>query len=72
MGFKYYNLEEVITGKTMKDHLRFSVAYWHTFSADGTDPFGVGTMHRPWDCFSGMDLAKSRVEARVRIYKNGV
>ncbi|MDA1476964.1 xylose isomerase [Bacillus changyiensis] len=68
-AFKYYNPEEVIGGKTMKDHLRFSVAYWHTFTADGTDPFGAGTMERPWDRFSGMDLAKARVEAAFELFE---
>lgn len=37
LAFKYYNPQEVIGGKTMKEHLRFSIAYWHTFTADGTD-----------------------------------
>ncbi|NPC94729.1 xylose isomerase [Bacillus sp. WMMC1349] len=69
LAFKYYNPEEVIGGKTMKDHLRFSVAYWHTFTADGTDPFGAGTMERPWDRFSGMDLAKARVEAAFELFE---
>ena len=39
LAFKYYNPEETINGKTMEEILRFSVAYWHTFTADGTDPF---------------------------------
>lgn len=69
LAFKYYNPDELIGGKTMKDHLRFSVAYWHTFTADGSDPFGVGTMERPWDRFSGMDLAKARVEAAFELFE---
>jgi xylose isomerase len=69
LAFKYYNPEEVIGGKTMKDQLRFSVAYWHTFTADGTDPFGVATMQRPWNRFSGMDLAKARVEAAFELFE---
>lgn len=40
LAFKYYNSQEVIGGKTMKEHLRFSIAYWHTFTADGTDVLG--------------------------------
>lgn len=62
-SFKYYNPDEVIDGKTMKEHLRFSVAYWHTFTAGGNDPFGANTMIRPWNNLTGMDLAKARVEA---------
>ncbi|MCD4839833.1 MULTISPECIES: xylose isomerase [Neobacillus] len=69
LAFKYYNPEERIGGKTMKDHLRFSVAYWHTFTADGSDPFGIGTMLRPWDKYKGMDLAKARVEAAFELFE---
>lgn len=69
LAFKYYNPEEVINGKTMEEILRFSVAYWHTFTYDGGDPFGAGNMLREWDKFSGMDLAKARVEASFEFYE---
>jgi xylose isomerase len=49
LEFKHYNADEVVAGKTMRDHLRFSVAYWHTFTNPLSDPFGVGTAKRPWD-----------------------
>jgi xylose isomerase len=49
LAFRWYNPEEVVEGKTMKDHLRFTVCYWHTFRGDGSDPFGSATMQRPWD-----------------------
>jgi xylose isomerase len=49
LAYRWYNADEVIEGKTMKDHLRFSVVYWHTFRADGSDPFGMNTMQRPWE-----------------------
>ncbi|MFM7846798.1 MAG: xylose isomerase, partial [Planctomycetota bacterium] len=49
LAFRWYNPDEVIEGKTMRDHLRFSVVYWHTFRGTGSDPFGAGTMLRPWD-----------------------
>ncbi|QAY68080.1 xylose isomerase [Paenibacillus protaetiae] len=62
-AFKHYNPKEVVLGKTMEEHLRFAVAYWHTYVANGTDQFGVGTAVRDWDKFSGLDLAKARVEA---------
>ncbi len=62
-AFKHYNPKEVVLGKTMEEHLRFGIAYWHTFTGAGSDPFGVGTAVRGWDKFSGMDLAKARVEA---------
>src|SRR3989454_9532576 len=49
LAFKHYNPDEVVEGKTMKDQLRFSVVYWHTFRNPLADPFGVGTAVRPWD-----------------------
>jgi len=49
LAFRWYNEGEVVEGKTMKDHLRFSVVYWHTFRGTGSDPFGAATMLRPWD-----------------------
>ncbi|MDI3547570.1 MAG: xylose isomerase [Halanaerobiales bacterium] len=64
LAFKYYNPEEVVGDKTMAEHLRFSVAYWHTFTGEGVDPFGMGTMVRPWNSLQDpMELAKARVEA---------
>lgn len=64
LAFKYYNPNEVIGGKTMKEHLRFAVAYWHTFQGNGGDPFGPGTALRPWDGISDpMELAKAKVAA---------
>jgi xylose isomerase len=49
LAFKHYSPEEIVEGQTMKDHLRFAVVYWHTFRGTGSDPFGAGTMQRPWD-----------------------
>lgn len=69
LAFKYYNPEELVNGKTMEELLRFSVAYWHTFTADGSDPFGVGTALRPWDHLRGLDLAKARVEAAFELFE---
>ncbi|AKA69666.1 xylose isomerase [Clostridium scatologenes] len=63
-SFKYYNPDEIIGGKKMKDHLRFSMSYWHTLTANGTDQFGLGTMVRSWDNVNdNMELAKARMEA---------
>ncbi|MFD1848580.1 xylose isomerase [Oceanobacillus bengalensis] len=69
LAFKFYNPEEKINGKTMEEILRFGVAYWHTFTEDLSDPFGAGTAIRPWDKFSGMDLAKARVEAAFEFFE---
>jgi xylose isomerase len=63
LAFKYYNPDETILGKSMKEHLRFSVAYWHTFRGTGSDPFGSQTMSRPWDDGSeSVENAMKRME----------
>ena len=49
LAFKHYNPAQMIEGKTMRDCLRFSVVYWHTFRGVMSDPFGMGTAIRPWD-----------------------
>jgi xylose isomerase len=49
LAFKQYNADEAVAGRSMHDWLRFSVCYWHTFRGTGSDPFGPGTMQRPWD-----------------------
>lgn len=64
LAFKHYNPDERVEGKTMAEHLRFSVVYWHTFRGTGADPFGAGTMVRPWDDGSGsVANAQQRVRA---------
>jgi xylose isomerase len=69
LAFKHYNPSETVMGKTMEEHLRFAVAYWHTFKGDGSDPFGDKNMIRPWDKYKGMDLAKARVEAAFEFFE---
>lgn len=69
LAFKHYNPDEVVLGRRMEDYLRFACAYWHTFTAEGADPFGVGTAVRPWQGASGLDLAKRRVEASFEFYE---
>lgn len=64
LAFKWYDENRVVAGKTMKDHLRFAVAYWHTFCGTGGDPFGPGTQIFPWDAPADvMDAAKARMDA---------
>ncbi len=49
LAFKFYDENQVVAGKKMKDHFRFAMAYWHTFCGAGSDPFGPGTKNFPWD-----------------------
>ena len=70
LEFKHYNADEVVGDKTMKEHLRFSVVYWHTFANPLSDPFGVGTAIRPWDeGSSGMDRARTRVKVAFEFFE---
>jgi len=64
LAFKHYDAIEMIAGKSMRDHLRFAVVYWHTFRGTGSDPFGPGTMQRPWDDGSN-SVANAQKRARV-------
>ncbi|MBD8069058.1 xylose isomerase [Bacillus sp. PS06] len=68
-SFKYYNPEEIVGGKSMQEFLRYSIAYWHTFTGEGADPFGAGTAIRPWDHLTGLDKAKARVEAAFEFFE---
>lgn len=63
LSFRFYNPDEQVEGKTMKDHFRFSAAYWHTMREDGTDRFGSSTRYRPWE---GKDtVANAQKRAKV-------
>jgi len=64
LEFKHYNADEVVGDRTLKEHLRFSVVYWHTFSNPLSDPFGPGTAHRPWDDGTG-SVANARRKAQA-------
>ncbi len=74
LAFKWYDEDRVVAGKTMKEHLRFAVAYWHTFCADGSDTFGVATKQYPWDVSSDtMDANRERMDAAFEfITKMGI
>ena len=63
LAFRHYDPDAVVEGKTMRDHLRFAVSYWHTFRGTGSDPFGAPTMIRPWEKGGDtLDAALARVE----------
>ncbi|PXY42199.1 xylose isomerase [Flavobacterium cheongpyeongense] len=64
LAFKYYNPEQVVAGKTMREHFRFAIAYWHTFCGQGSDPFGPGTQNFAWDQSSDpYQAAKDKADA---------
>jgi len=67
-AFKFYNPEEVVGGRTMREHLRFSLAYWHTLNGGGDDPFGGAVFERPWLSITDpMEQARARMHAAFEI-----
>jgi xylose isomerase len=66
-AFRHYNPDEVVMGKRMEDHLRFAVAYWHSFAWQGGDPFGGQTFERPWFGDS-LDHAKLKAEVAFELF----
>ncbi len=64
LAFKYYDPDKLIAGKPMKEHMRFAIAYWHTFCGTGGDPFGPGTKRFPWDTgASAIEKARNKMDA---------
>lgn len=64
LAFKYYNPSQIVAGKTMREHFKFAIAYWHTFCGQGSDPFGPGTQNFAWDQASDpIQAAKEKADA---------
>lgn len=64
LAFRWYDADRVVAGKTMKDHLRFACAYWHSFCGNGADPFGGATHVFPWDeKADAVERAKDKMDA---------
>jgi xylose isomerase len=68
LAFRHYQPDEIVLGKRMEDHLRFAVAYWHTFVWPGTDPFGGNTFERPW-FKNTMDAAKLKADVAFEFFQ---
>jgi len=64
MAYKYYNPDHIVAGKTMREHFKFAIAYWHSFCGQGSDPFGPGTQNFAWDKSSDpIQAAKDKADA---------
>ena len=68
LAFKVYDADRKIGGKTMREHLRFAVCYWHTFCNAGADPFGPGTRRFPWERDTAMATAEAKVDAAFEFF----
>lgn len=67
LAFKYYDPEEVVDGKKMREHLKFALSWWHTMGGDGTDMFGVGTADKTWGKSKPEARAKAKIDAAFEI-----
>lgn len=69
LAFRHYNPDEIVMGKRMEDHLRFAVAYWHSFAWEGSDPFGGQTFDRPWYPQDNMGTAKIKADVAFEMFQ---
>lgn len=67
LAFRHYNPDEIVMGKRLEDHLRFAVAYWHSFAWEGGDPFGGRTFDRPW-YKDGLEAAKLKADVAFEFF----
>ena len=63
LGFKWYDAKQKVRGKTMAEHFRFAVAYWHTMKGSGSDMFGPAAWTRAWNAGSPMEVAENTLQA---------
>jgi len=68
LAYRHYNKDEMVLGKTMEDHIRPAIAYWHTFAWEGGDPFGGRTFDRPWYAGTPMEGAKLKADVAFELF----
>ncbi len=69
LAYRHYDPDERVLGKRMEDHLRFAVAWWHSFAWEGGDPFGGQTFLRPWHPQTTMETAKAKADAAFEMFR---
>ena len=67
LAFRFYNPDEMVGGKTMREQLRFAMSYWHTMCAEGSDMFGVGTADKSYGTTDPMEQAKNKAYAAFEL-----
>lgn len=68
LAFRHYDPNEIVMGKRLEDHLRFAVAWWHSFAWEGGDPFGGATFERPWHPQDDMGRAKMKADVAFEMF----
>jgi xylose isomerase len=67
LAFRFYNPDQVVAGKTMREHLKFAMSYWHTMVAEGVDMFGVGTQSKDYGSSDPMESARNKAKAAFEL-----
>ena len=69
-AYRWYDKDKVVLGKPLREHLRFAIAYWHTFAMNGSDPFGAPTINRPWmNRTDAMPAARDKADAAFDFFR---
>ncbi len=70
LSYRWYDADRVVLGRPLREHLRFAVAYWHSFAMNGSDPFGAPTLKRPWmDRPDAMAAARDKADAAFDLFR---
>lgn len=69
LAYRYYDPDKIVLGKPLREHLRLTVCYWHSFVMNGTDPFGAATIHRPWMKGEAMAAAHAKADAAFDLFR---
>ena len=69
LAYRWYDRTRIVLGKTMEEHLRLAVAYWHSFVMNGADPFGAPTIQRPWMGRDGLEAAREKADAAFDLFR---
>ncbi|WP_353064392.1 xylose isomerase [Tunturibacter psychrotolerans] len=70
LAYRWYDADRTVLGKPLREHLRFAVAYWHSLTMNGSDPFGAPTIRRPWmDRSDAMQAAQDKADAAFDLFR---
>ncbi|WP_428376057.1 xylose isomerase [Lichenicoccus sp.] len=69
LAYRWYDRDRVVLGRSMREHLRLTVCYWHSFVMNGSDPFGAPTIIRPWSGRDGLDAARQKADAAFDLFR---
>src|SRR5258708_7935197 len=70
LAYRWYDANQIVLGRPLRDHLHFAIAYWHSLAMNGSDPFGAPTLRRPWmDRTDAMQAAREKADAAFELFR---